>query len=372
MFFYGTLRDAGLRDIVLGGSFDAIPAALPDHMVCDVPGESYPTICSAQGVAEGMLVTRLTDEALARVDFYEGGFDYATREVEVTTVEGPRRAQVYFPADPGQGEVPWSLADWQARWGLMSRIAAQEVMERYATPKAEDVHGLMPFIRNRAWSQTLAREAAPQTLRSGNRTDSDVEVQRYLPGFDGFFRFRPFEVRYRKFNGQWGDVLRRECFVAYDCALVLPYDPATDKVLLTEQLRFGPIHRGDPAPWVLEPVAGMVDAGETPEQAARREAVEEAGLELDRLVPVSSGYPSPGYSTEFYHNFIGLCDLSAREAQSMAGLETEHEDIRNHVLPLDTALGLIETGEINAVPLMMLLYATLARRDALRSEAQKK
>ncbi len=46
-----------------------------------------------------------------------------------------------------------------------------------------------------------------------------------------------------------------------DAVTVLPYDPVRDRVLLIEQYRFGVHMRGDPRPWVLEPVAGRIDAG---------------------------------------------------------------------------------------------------------------
>lgn len=365
LFFYGTLRDDGLREVVLGRPVAGQDAVLSGHEVCAAPGAAFPSIREGEGQALGVLMRDLTDADLARLDFYEGGFGYSLRDVvvQVDGVDCP--AKVYFPDEPGEGE-PWVLAEWQVPWGEVSRLAAQEVMDRFQGEGAEPVGRLMPFLRGRAWAQVIARDAAPQTVRT--RMDiSDVEVQGFAKGYDGFFRMRPFALRYRRFDGAWGDVLERECFVSYDVALVLPYDPVTDKVLLVEQLRFGPILRGDPAPWVLEPVAGLVDACETPEQAARREAEEEAGLALKRLIPLSKGYASPGYSTEFYHNFIGLCDLAQREAQSLNGLDVEHEDIRNHVMTFSDALALVDSGEINAVPLQMLLYGLAAKREALRA-----
>ena len=75
-----------------------------------------------------------------------------------------------------------------------------------------------------------------------------------------------------------GAHLRQEWFpriVSGDAVTVLPYDPKRDLVLVVEQIRAGPFARGDRQSWQIEAIAGRVDPFETPEQAARREAVEE-------------------------------------------------------------------------------------------------
>ncbi|WHZ37138.1 NUDIX domain-containing protein [Sagittula sp. MA-2] len=370
LFFYGTLRDARLLEIVLGRTAAAQPAQLPDHAVVEALGQSFPLLIARDNAtADGILVRDLSDDDIARLDFYEGAFDYALVSVTVDTDDGAADALVYMPPVGRwpEGEA-WSLDAWQDRWGEVSRRAGAEAMGRYGQQSGESVRALLPFFRNRAWAQVIAAEGAPQTLRTW-RTVADIEMKPAEGGYDGFFRLKPFHLRYPTFDGGMSEELRRECFVAYDVSLVLPYDPVTDCVLLVEQLRFGPIHRGDPVPWVLEVVAGMVDAGETPEEAALRETREEARLDLTRLIRVSGGYASPGYSTEFYHNFIGLCELSESAARFSGGLDEEHEDIRNHVLRFDDAMRLIETGEINAVPLQMLLFALMARRPELRADA---
>lgn len=318
------------------------------------------------GMAEGVLVRGLSNEDRAALDYYEGGFVYTLRPMSVETEAGTAEAEVFFPdSEKWRPGADWSLEDWAARWGAVTLEAARELLDRRGAYSAAEVAGMLPFFRARAWAGQIAATAAPQTLRRRS-TPGDIDYQglRGQP-YKGFFRIDPFRLRYRRFDGEWSAPLERECFIAFDVALVLPYDPVLDKVLLIEQMRFGPIHRGDPAPWVLEAVAGVVDAGESPEEAARREAVEEAGVTLSELLPAARGYASPGYTTEFYHSFVGLCDLSGRD-KGMGGLDEEHEDIRSHVVPFDQAMALVETGEINALPLAMLINWVAARRDSLR------
>ncbi|MEN9059900.1 NUDIX hydrolase [Ponticoccus litoralis] len=116
---------------------------------------------------------------------------------------------------------------------------------------------------------------------------------------------------------------------------------------------------------MLEPVAGVIDAGETPEEAALRETREEAQIDVRRLIPAPKGYASPGYSTEYYHGFLALAELGA-ERTGTGGLAEENEDIRTHVLTFDRAMALVRSGEINALPLVMLLTWLAVEREELR------
>lgn len=59
-------------------------------------------------------------------------------------------------------------------------------------------------------------------------------------------------------------------------AVLLPFDPERDEVVLVEQIRIA-AYDTSVTPWLLEMVAGMIEEGETIEAVARREAMEEAG-----------------------------------------------------------------------------------------------
>ena len=100
---------------------------------------------------------------------------------------------------------------------------------------------------------------------------------------------------------------------------------------------------------------GGCEPGESFEDAARREAVEEAGLTIGELLPVANAYPTPGNCTEFFYCYIGICDLPD-DLPRLGGLDTEAEDIRLHLLDRERALGLVDSGEITVLPLIMMLY----------------
>lgn len=371
LFFYGTLCHVPLLERVLGRSAEALgltEAELPGWAVYWAKGECFPTIRAEEGGrAQGVLLRNLGEEDLARLDHYEGGFGYALEPLEVVTAEGRDQAFVYLPdGDRWPLGAPWKLEDWVARYGALTLAAADEVMERFGISSPQEIDALFPWIRARGWSQCLAKDAAPTTLRRTPAPD-DYRIEGMRPGYDGFFRLRAFNISHRRFDGRQSATLGREAFQAFDAALVLPYDPGTDQVMLVEQFRFGPVWRKDPVPWMLEPIAGLVDAGEDPADCARREAVEEAGLQLGDLRLMTRVYASPGYSTEFFHCYLGLCDLS-QENGGLAGLAHENEDIRSHVISFDRAMELVESGEANAGPLALMLLWLARHREGLRRD----
>jgi ADP-ribose pyrophosphatase len=54
---------------------------------------------------------------------------------------------------------------------------------------------------------------------------------------------------------------------------------------------------------LLEIVAGRLEPGEEPADAARRELIEEVGLRAGRLEPLGRFMTSPGFATEVMHAF---------------------------------------------------------------------
>jgi len=190
-----------------------------------------------------------------------------------------------------------------------------------------------------------------------------VEITRREECFRGFYRIERLHLRHRQFAGDMGPLISRELFVRHDAVCVLPYDPQRDEVVLIEQFRVGALEAGV-NPWLLELVAGLIDKDEEPEEVARREAVEEAGLNLGALWPISQYLPSPGGSNELVHLFVGRCDSSL--ASGIHGLEEEGEDIRVHVLALEDALQAVRDGRVNNAASMLALQWLALNRAEVR------
>jgi ADP-ribose pyrophosphatase len=191
-----------------------------------------------------------------------------------------------------------------------------------------------------------------------------VELLEKSERYSGFFRINQYRLRHRLFAGGWSGVIEREVFERGHAVGVLPYDPVADSLVLIEQFRIGALVAGM-SPWLIEVVAGIIEEGEAPEEVARRETLEEAGLEIQALMPMCRYLVSPGGSSESVLLYCGRVD--SRGAGGIHGLAEEHEDIRVDHLPYGEAMRLLEEGLVtNSVGLIALQWLAL-HRDRVRA-----
>lgn len=367
LFVYGTLMSQELMAAVAGpGPLRATAADLDGYTRYPVRNAVVPFIVQKQGATcQGILWRDLTPDQIRRLDAYEGAFGYQLADVTVQAAGQTVQAKSYMPPvgiAPGDGA--WSFADWQKDHLAPAVHAAQELFAHRPLPDDGALRRMWPMIETRAWAKHRAT-AGPATIRHQAGPD-DLHIVASRPPQGSFFRLQGVDLTHRRFDGKQSHLLVREAFLGVDAAIVLPYDPVRDRVVLVEQFRMGPMMRHDPNPWMLEPVAGILDARETPQETALRETQEEAGLILRHLEPVSAHYPSPGSSTDFFYCFIGLCDIP-QTAPYRGGLVDEGEDLRLHPIALDDALTLADTGEVATGPLVLLLNWLARHRDRLRA-----
>jgi ADP-ribose pyrophosphatase len=162
--------------------------------------------------------------------------------------------------------------------------------------------------------------------------------------------------------------VRREIFERGHAAVLLPFDPVRDEVVLVEQIRIAAYDASE-SPWLMEMVAGMIEEGESPEDVARREAVEEAGLDVRRVKHMLSYLASPGGTSERLTILVGEVDAST--AQGIHGLADENEDIRVHVVSREQAYQWVEEGKIDNAASVIALQWLQLHYQALRNEWTK-
>lgn len=194
-------------------------------------------------------------------------------------------------------------------------------------------------------------------------SEREVLIEEKTSVYEGYFRIDRYRLRHTLHGGGMGPEMVREVFERGHAAAVLPFDPIRDEVVLVEQFRIGAYAAGED-PWLAEVPAGVVEAGEVPEDVAARETLEETGLEVTALRPIARYLVSPGGTSERIDLFLGRVDAAG--AGGVHGLDDEAEDIRVFSLPFAEARGLLAADRVgNAMTLIALQWLALHHDEVM-------
>jgi 8-oxo-dGTP pyrophosphatase MutT (NUDIX family) len=116
-------------------------------------------------------------------------------------------------------------------------------------------------------------------------------------------------------------------------------------------------------PSLLEAIAGNLD-GATSELCVRRETIEEAGIRLKDLDPVSVIWPMPAMSTERLHLYLAAYTPSDREGAG-GGCAAEGELITVEEWRLADLATMVRAGTLSDAKLLILVQALMLRRPEL-------
>lgn len=372
IFLFGTLCHQPLLVVVAGQSLHITPARLERYRVAVVEGASWPMLeARVSADAYGGLITPDAG-ALARLDFYEACFGYTRRAVKVMQDDAEIDAEAWFPQQSsGTPGGDWSLPVWARAWGDIQVEAAREVMRQMGHATPEQIARRFGIIRARAEAYVRAGRWQRPRLVGSAMTRDDVTDHGTHHIHDGFFNTEERHLSHTRFDGDTQGPLSRMVYRVVDAVTVLPYDPVRDRILLVEQFRMGPYANGDAAPWLLEPIAGIIDAGETPEAAAHREAYEEANVALGQMHFIARYYPTPGGVSQVLFSYLALADLPdwPDTADGLGGHAEEGEDILSHLVPYDLACQMLDAGDMANAPLVVSMQFLMLHRDRLRRAA---
>ncbi|MCF8480062.1 MAG: NUDIX domain-containing protein [Rhodospirillum sp.] len=191
---------------------------------------------------------------------------------------------------------------------------------------------------------------------------SQVTVTERKRVANGYIKVDQIRLRHEQYAGGMGPEIQREVINRGNAAAILLYDAPRDRVVLIEQFRPAAWDTGMDNPWLLEIVAGIIDAGEDAETVARRESVEECGLAPSEVIRFAHTLVSPGVMTESVTFFCGRVDSEG--AGGIHGLPEEGEDIRVVVLDADRFLAMVRDGTItNGTCLIAAQWFTLNRTE---------
>lgn len=127
---------------------------------------------------------------------------------------------------------------------------------------------------------------------------TDYEVKEKKELYNGFIKLNELTIN----DGE--SEFTREVIDTTNSIAVVMYDTEKKKYIFVEQYRAG----ADGL--MLEVVAGAIDDGETQEEAAKREIMEETGYKVDYINHVKDFYITPGRANEIVSLFY--CEVSER------------------------------------------------------------
>lgn len=167
---------------------------------------------------------------------------------------------------------------------------------------------------------------------------------------DNWYVLKKITFRYKNSKGDL-QTISREAYDRGNGATVLLFNKQKDVVLLTRQFRLPTFINGNSSGMLIEACAGLLD-DEEPEAAIRRETEEETGYKINRLEKVFEAYMSPGSVTEKLYFF--LADYTD-EQRMFEGGGVEDEDIEIIEIPINEAMRMIRSGQIQDGKTIMLL-----------------
>jgi nudix-type nucleoside diphosphatase (YffH/AdpP family) len=184
-----------------------------------------------------------------------------------------------------------------------------------------------------------------------------ITQQRRL--FDDFFKIDELMVAHQKNDGTMSSVQRRLVFERGDSVAVLLFNRERNTIVLVEQFKVPALvarRRDEPTTtdgWLVETLAGMIDAGETPQMAAIRETLEETGYRIATPELIGRFFASPGGTSE--RVFLYFAEVGDTDRVS-AGGGIEDEDVKVLEVAIDQAFEQLAGGLIEDPKLAIAAY----------------
>ena len=155
-FFYGTLRDPDVRDVVIGAdiAYQLTDGRLPGHRTAPVEGGRFPAIQpDPKSAAVGVLASGLTLQAAARLSYFEGeGYDYGVGQYAVEMDSARAIAWIFPPSSALKPEAGvWDMEEWRRTHKAGFLAKATETMAAYDDGRRQH--------HESRWQRRLANQA---------------------------------------------------------------------------------------------------------------------------------------------------------------------------------------------------------------------
>jgi ADP-ribose pyrophosphatase len=190
--------------------------------------------------------------------------------------------------------------------------------------------------------------------------DRRVAIRKQNRLLDDFLKVDEVIVAHQRYDGTMSADERRLVCERGDSIAVLLFDQQGRSVVVVEQFRLPALiarRRDDGASangWMTELVAGMIDEGESPQEAVIRETFEETGYRIDNPMLMGTFFSSPGGLSERFFMYFARVSAARREGRG-GGLD-EGEDIKVFHIGIDDLFREVRAGAIEDPKLAIAAY----------------
>ncbi|UZT98625.1 GDP-mannose pyrophosphatase NudK [Chryseobacterium fluminis] len=182
--------------------------------------------------------------------------------------------------------------------------------------------------------------------------DIKVNIEKTEILSDNWYTLKKVTFNISKKDGT-GETQSREAYDRGNGAVILLYNTASGKIILTRQFRLPTFINGNPDGMLIEACAGLLD-NDNPEECIKRETEEETGYKISKAEKIFEAYMSPGSVTEILHFFIAQYAAEMKMTEG-GGLADEGENIEVLEFSFEEALKMIDNGEIRDAKTIMLI-----------------
>ncbi|CDZ76867.1 ADP-ribose pyrophosphatase [Legionella massiliensis] len=163
--------------------------------------------------------------------------------------------------------------------------------------------------------------------------------------YKGYLQLYNYDLEIPSFDAEKEHIAskKREIVQTYDSVLVLVYAPMLDSLVMCREFRPGVFfNASQDDPFVFECVSGTIDSNKTPEETAKIEVYEEAGLRVDSLKLIAQAYKSPGILTE--KMYIYYAEVNGAPKSGIHGVGDE--EILTQIIPRKKIYDLMDEMKI--------------------------
>ena len=182
--------------------------------------------------------------------------------------------------------------------------------------------------------------------------NSNIKIQKNEILSNNWYTLRKITYDFLMQDGTW-QTHNREAYDRGNGATILLYNINLKTVILTRQFRLPTYINGNDSGMLIESCAGLLDK-DNPEECIIRETEEETGYKILSAKKIYEAYMSPGSVTEMLYFFIAAYS-SSMKVNDGGGLAHEQENIEVLEIPFNSALQMIDDGEIKDGKTIMLL-----------------